>query len=90
MIAVATAVVFGLVVRTAHHGNATRRALTLGVLSVPTVLVFWTGVPYVLAIRALACARVARRAGPSSRYDGVAATLAAVSIAASLFLAVTG
>ena len=90
LIAVATAVVFGLVVRTAQHGSSTRRALTLGALSLPAVLVFWSGLPYILAVGALACARVASRSGSSSRSVGVAVTLSAVSIAVSLFFAVTG
>lgn len=90
IIALSTALVFRFVLRTAHQGNAARRALVLGALSIPAVLVFPTGLPYVLAAGALACAAVARRAGTSPGYANVAAALATVSIAASLFFAVTG
>src|SRR3954462_4061653 len=56
IILVATAVVFGLVVRTAAQGNAGRRALILAVLGVLSIVVFWAGLPSVLACGAIACA----------------------------------
>ena len=76
VIAVATALIFGLVVRGATPRNATGRALVLSILAVPTVLVAWTGLPPVLASAAVACALVARgRTGHFGvgRQDGVGA-----------------
>ena len=48
-----------------HDNQPARRALILGVLSVVTLVVFWTGLPFALAVPALALA--ATGPGPGSR-----------------------
>lgn len=88
VIAVATAVVFGLVVRTAAAGNPGRRGVVLGVLSVLTVVVAWSGLPMVLAAGALACAFLRKErhgafgpAGIAILVDVVLATVGAIAFA---------
>jgi hypothetical protein len=77
---VATAVVFGLVVRGAEHGNPGRRSLMLGAVAVVTCVVFWTGLPPVVAFGAIATALAARdvvgRFSANSKAGLVLATLA--------------
>ncbi len=85
IIAVATALVFGLVVRTATPANAGARAIVLGVLSLLTVLFFWTGLPAVLGFGAIACAVLSR-----SRLAKAAMALAGIAIAAAGVLAIIG
>jgi len=85
IIAVATALVFGLVVRTATPANAGTRAIVLGVLSVLTVLVFWTGLPAVLAFGAIACAVLSR-----SGLAKAAMVLAGIAIVGAGVLAIIG
>ena len=58
IIAVAAAVAYGLVVRTAATGNPGRRAVILGVVAFLSNAVFWAGLPMVLASAAVACAFV--------------------------------
>lgn len=88
IIAVATAVVFGLVVRTAAAGNPGRRGVILGVLSVLTVAVAWSGLPMVLAAGALACAFLRKDrngafgpAGIAILVDVALATVGAIAFA---------
>jgi hypothetical protein len=88
VIAFATAVVFGLVVRTAATGNPGRRGVVLGVLSVLTVAVAWSGLPMVLAAGALACAFLRRdrhgafgAAGTAILVDVTLATAGAIAFA---------
>lgn len=91
VIAVATALVFGLVVRGATPGNATTRALVLSILAVPTVLVAWTGLPPVLSAAAVACALIARE--PTGRFTTggkVALGLSAVAMAGAVAFALAG
>jgi cytochrome bd-type quinol oxidase subunit 2 len=89
--AVVTALVFGLVVRTAPNGYAGRRSAILGVLAALTIVVFWTGAPPVLAAGAIATALVERdvtgRLGNGSK-TGLA--LACVATAAAVLLAIVG
>lgn len=88
--AVATAVVFGWVVRTAPSGNAPRRALVLGILSVLAVAVFWAGILVPLAVGALACALVARDQRRAGAPVAVGAGLAGLALAAAVVLAFVG
>ncbi len=88
MIAVWTAVVFGLVVRTASGDTAGRRGVILGVLAVLSVAVAWSGLPMVLAAGALACALIRREqrgafgtVGVAILIDVVLATVGAVAFA---------
>ena len=89
--AVAAALVFGLVVRTAAHGHAGRRALITGILAVLSVAVFWAGLPMVLAAGALACALVDRdEQGSLGGAAGVGVALGGVAAAAAVVLAFVG
>ncbi|MEO6203764.1 MAG: hypothetical protein ABIO67_00030 [Mycobacteriales bacterium] len=88
--AVATALVFGLVVRTASEGNPGRRALVSSVFGVLSVAVFWAGLPLVLAAAALACALAEKDTkgsfGSASKVAVGLAVLTAGSAAALAFL----
>lgn len=55
-ILIGAALVFGLVVRTATPASAERRGLILALVSVPSIVVFWTGLPTILAGGAACCA----------------------------------
>jgi len=48
--------VFATVVRTATPSNADRRGLVIALVSIPTVIAFWSGLPVILAGAATACA----------------------------------
>jgi hypothetical protein len=88
---VAAAIVFGLVVRTAPTGNASRRALVLGILAALSFVVFWAGLPSVLAAGAVACALVDRdRSGHLDGSDKAAIGLSALAVAAAVVLAFVG
>jgi len=70
-----------------------RRALILGVLSVIAVAVFWTGLPFALAVPALALAATGRARAPQQGYGGqatTAAALAALTIVVSIVFCVAG
>jgi len=87
IVVVATAVVFGLVVRTAGQGNSGRRALILAVLGVLSIVVFWSGLPSVLAFGAVGCA-LAAPGGPSTMGKvsmGLAGLTVAFAVVAALF-----
>ena len=87
----AAIVVFGLVVRTASRGDAGRRALVLGVVTLLSVAVFWAGVTTVLAAAALACALVERdRRGSFGTPSTVGLVLAGVATIAATLLAFVG
>lgn len=87
IILVATAIVFGLVVRTASPATGTKRGLVLSVLAVLTLPVFWAGLPPVLAAGAVACAVIASPRGTAAR---VALVLAALVTVLSVVAAVAG
>ena len=90
IILVGAAVVFGLVVRP-EADSAGTRALVLGVLSVLTIVVFWSGLPTVLAAGAAACALGSRRA--DGAVTGVGKTslgLAGLATAGAVVLAFLG
>ena len=70
-----------------------RRGLILSVLSVVTLAVFWTGLPFALAVPALALAATGRARAPQEGHGGqatVAAVLAALAIVLALVVCVTG
>jgi hypothetical protein len=70
-----------------------RRGLILGVLSVVTLAVFWTGLPFALAVPALALAATGRARAPQEGHGGqatAAAVLAALAIVLALVVCVTG
>jgi len=89
--AVACLIVFGLVVRRAERGHPGRRSAVLGVLSVVTIPVFWTGLPPVLAVGAVATALTDRdvtgRFGAASK---AVLGLAGIALAAAVLFAIVG
>jgi hypothetical protein len=88
--AVATTIVFGLVVRTAASGNAGRRAVVLGVVGLLSNVAFWAGFPAVLAAGALACALTAKDQGRFTTAPKVALALAGLTVAGAVNLAIFG
>jgi hypothetical protein len=87
VVAVATAVVFGLVVRTASPASAGTRSLILAVIAFLSLVVFWSGLPAVLAFGAVALALKA---------DGLPVTakislgISAVTLALAVWAAIAG
>jgi hypothetical protein len=70
-----------------------RRGLVLSVLSLITVAVFWTGLPFALGVPALALAATGRARAPQQGHGGqatAAAILAALAIGASIVFCVVG
>ena len=69
-----------------------RRALILGVLSLVTVAVFWTGLPFALGVPALALAATGQARAPQEGHGGqaTAAVLAALAIVVSIVFCVAG
>jgi hypothetical protein len=70
-----------------------RRGLILGVLSVIAVAVFWTGLPFALAVPALALAATGSARAPQEGHGGqatAAAVLAALAIVVSAVVCVVG
>ena len=72
VVLVVTALVFWFVVRTANASNAGVRSLVLGIVAVLSLVLFWLGLPPVLAAAAIACALVRREQG--DRPGGAATT----------------
>jgi hypothetical protein len=91
IIVVASAIVFGLVARTADRGNPGRRALVLGVLAAASIVVFWAGLPTVLAAGAVACALTQRDQSHAFSGPSVSAiALAGLATVAAVVFAVIG
>lgn len=70
-----------------------RHALILGVLSLVTIVVFWTGLPFALGVPALALAATGRGRAPQQGHGGqatAAAVLAALAILLSIVACITG
>jgi hypothetical protein len=70
-----------------------RRAVILGVLSVLTLAVFWTGLPFALGVPALALAATGRARASQEGHGGQATTaaiLAALAIVVAIVLCVAG
>ena len=70
-----------------------RHALILGVLSLLTIVVFWTGLPFALGVPALALAATGRDRAPQQGHGGqatAAAVLAALAIVLSIVVCITG
>lgn len=80
-IAVATVLVFGLVVRTATPENGPRRAIVLAVLGFVSLAVFWTGLPTILASGSACCAllRLSAAAKAAIAISAVTSALAVVA-----------
>jgi hypothetical protein len=85
IVLVVTALVFWFVVRTATPGSAGRRSLILGILALVSLVLFWLGLPAVLAAASLACATLRRE--ETGRWGAAAAT-GAVASALAVVLAV--
>jgi hypothetical protein len=70
-----------------------RRALILGALSLITVAVFWTGLPFALGVPALALAATGNARASQEGHGGQATTaaiLAALAIVVSIVVCVVG
>jgi hypothetical protein len=77
--------------RTVPPGRTARRALVLAGLGAVTIVVFWTGMPAILAGGSAGLALdVRRRLGRTPTPAAVAITVAALTAAAAVYLAVTG
>jgi hypothetical protein len=84
-------VVFGLVATVVTPANAGTCALGFGLLGLGSLVVFWSGLPAVLAFGALACGAVERYdRGRLSAPSMTAATLAALTIGFAVWLAAYG
>jgi hypothetical protein len=96
LIAVLTAVVFGVVVRRALAGrsprSSTRAALVLGVLAVASIVAFWLAVPPIFGVAAMALALDARdrRPFPHEWTATLAGVLGVLGTVAGLALSCTG
>lgn len=91
MIAVGALVVFGLVAKVVTPANAGAYAVGFGLVGLLSVLVFWTGLPAVLAVGALACVAVDKHAdGSISQTAKVGAVLALLVLAMAVALAIVG
>jgi len=91
IIAVGTAVVFGLVVRPARGTGAATRALVLAIIGLLSSVVFWTGLPVVLAAGATACAFAARDdLGRMPRNGVVALAIACLTVCLAVVAAIAG
>jgi len=92
--ALGSAVVFGVVVRRAAARPAERtglRALLVAVLGAATIVVFWTGLPVILAAGAAVLARSSHtRTGRWSPRAVTAAVLAGVTLLMAGWLAFAG
>jgi hypothetical protein len=93
-VAAGLAVVFGVVVTRGLHRPAeaeARRSLVLAVTGVLSVVVFWTGLPIILAIGALVLANDARaRLGRIPATASIAIALATLTAVAAVQLALVG
>jgi heme/copper-type cytochrome/quinol oxidase subunit 2 len=93
-VAAGLAVVFGVVVTRGLHRPAeaeARRSLALAVTGVLSVVVFWTGLPIILAIGALVLASDARaRLGRIPATASIAMALAILTAVAAVQLALVG
>lgn len=93
LVLVATVVVSAVVAsaRAADATTAARRAAWLAAVGALSILVFWTGLPPVLAAGAAGLALHSRhRLDRTPAAASVALVLAVLTIAAAVFLAVTG
>ena len=91
IIAVAAAVVYGLVVRTAASGNPGRRALVLSVVGFLSNVVFWAGLPMVIASAAVACAFIEKdKLGSLGTASKVSLGVVALTTVGAVNLAIFG
>lgn len=82
---VAALIVFGLVVRGATADNGATRALVLSIIGFLSLVIFWAGLPAVLAAAAVSCALVAHpRGGMAKAAIGVSALTVALAIVAAI------
>jgi hypothetical protein len=91
IIAVAVAIVYGLVVRNAGAGNPGRRAAILAVVSVLSIAVFWAGLPMVLVSGVVACALAEKdKLGSFGAGSKVGLALSVPVTAMAVWLAIAG
>ena len=89
VVLVGTAVIFGLVARTADESNAPRRGMVLAVLGLLSIVGFWTGLPSIFALGAVSCVTTASTGTPS-RSAIATYGIAAVTLALAVWLALAG
>jgi hypothetical protein len=93
-VAVGLAVVFGVVVSRGLRGpagTATRRALALAVTGAVSAVVFWTGLPVILAVGAVVLALDSRaRLGRTPTTTWIVGVLAVLTAAAAVSFALVG
>jgi hypothetical protein len=90
-IAVGSAIVYGLVVRTAAAGNPGRRSAVLGIVAVPSLAVFWAGLPMVLVSAAVTCALLDKdKLGSFGTGSKAGLGLSTVATLGAVALAITG
>jgi hypothetical protein len=91
IIGISTAIVFGLVVRPARPATAARRAVIVGVLALVSLVVFWSGLPAVLAAGAASLALQSQAAtGRLGTEAKSALALSVVAAALAVAAAVAG
>jgi hypothetical protein len=93
-VAAGLAVVFGVVVSRGLRGparTATRRSLALAVTGAVSAVVFWTGLPVILAVGAVVLAVDSRmRLGRTPTTTWIVVVLAVLTTAAAVSLALVG
>jgi heme/copper-type cytochrome/quinol oxidase subunit 2 len=93
-VAVGLAVVFGVVVSRGLRGaakTATRRSLALAVTGAVSAVVFWTGLPVILAVGAVVLALDSRaRLGRTPTTTWIVGVLAVLTVAAAVSFAFVG
>lgn len=90
VVLVATALVFGLVVRTASPSSAGTRSVVLAVIGFLSLVVFWSGLPPVLAFGAAALAFRSARADGLPMTAKIALGISALTLALAVLAAVAG
>lgn len=90
IIAIGALVVFGLVARVVTPANAGTFGVGFGLVGLLSVLVFWTGLPAVLAAGAVAAAAVDARSGAMSLPAKVGVGLAVLTLLPAVSLAIWG
>lgn len=91
IVAVTSALAYGLVVRSAARGVPGRRSLLTALVAFVSLAAFWSGIPVVLASASLACALVDKdQRGALSRQALTGAAVSAVTVVLAVAACVLG
>jgi hypothetical protein len=90
VVLVATVIVFGFVVRTASPASAAIRSVILAVLGFLSLIVFWAGLPPVLAFGAIALASTSGRSDGLPVPAKVAVGISVLTLALAVWAAIAG